>query len=215
MLTLEATGSDGTVVAIEFDVSEREGYEAPAEITEHAVEQGAAVTDNVRPGNDTLTLEAFVSNTPIVVPGTQMDGASAVTTRSGVVRVGNTNVPVTALQWSQQFDRVRGVDTLLRAWRDAGQLLTVTTSLRTLENYVIERYRLDRDAENGDGLPVVLDLKRVRLVTTQRVPVTAPRHRRGQHQQQRGAQPGRTTDTRSTLARAGDAARERLRRLRQ
>ncbi len=48
-----------------FDVTTEEQHHLKSEITEHPVEEGINVTDNVRPAADTLSLSCFISNTPI------------------------------------------------------------------------------------------------------------------------------------------------------
>jgi hypothetical protein len=48
-----------------FECVTSETAEHTATATEHNVEQGANVSDHVRPGLDKVTLEVFVSNTPI------------------------------------------------------------------------------------------------------------------------------------------------------
>jgi hypothetical protein len=49
-----------------FDQTVSEGHEATAEVTEHPVEKGSNVADHVRQNPQNLTLEMFVTNTPIV-----------------------------------------------------------------------------------------------------------------------------------------------------
>jgi len=189
VLTLEWTDGSGGPQSIDFDASERETYEGAAEVTEHVVEEGAAIADHVRAGNETATFEAWVSNTPITVPSTQMDGTTG-SLRALEVRVGTQSFSAVTLQFGGAFDRVRAVDALLRALKDAGQRLTVVSGFRTIESCVIERYHVDRDAESGTALHLSLDVKKVRVVTTQTVCVPpVPARRRGQRQQNRGAQP--------------------------
>lgn len=48
-----------------FDVTTEEQHHLKAEVTEHPVEEGINVTDNVRPEADSLSLTCFISNTPI------------------------------------------------------------------------------------------------------------------------------------------------------
>jgi len=54
-----------------FDAVLSEEHEHASEVTEHTVEQGAAVVDHVRPLARRVTLEVFVSNTPIGSPDAQ------------------------------------------------------------------------------------------------------------------------------------------------
>ena len=63
--------------AIEIDAVKTRGFESSAEVTEFPVERGAAITDHVRPLNGTLSLEGVISNTPMIIPTTQMQGITA------------------------------------------------------------------------------------------------------------------------------------------
>jgi hypothetical protein len=58
-----------TINGIWIDVSLRESHGISAELTQHAVEDGADITDHVRAMPTRLTLEGVVSNQPIEQPG--------------------------------------------------------------------------------------------------------------------------------------------------
>lgn len=193
-------------VALELDVALREGYERTAELSEHAVETGEAIADHVRPVGATITIEGLISNTPVRIPSTQMGGAAPVGTRLEVT-VGGRKIALATRGWTAPFDRVRDCDRLLAALVETGQLVRVTSGLTTVDNLVVIRYRVDRDAATGDALPVTLDLKRVRLASTRRVAV--PAVRRIQPVQARGAQP--PTDRRTALRRIGQSGENQLR----
>src|SRR5258706_15116654 len=68
---------DGRMQEIEFDAVVREVHGKTATATEHNVEKGSNISDHVRPGADTLSVEACVSNTPLKLPRTQNRGATA------------------------------------------------------------------------------------------------------------------------------------------
>ncbi len=177
---------EGETVALEFDVATTETYGASAEVTEHPVETGSAVADHVRPASDTFTVEAIVSNTPIRVPSTQMRGATRTTTVLDLP-VGREVVKVAVGQWSSTFDRVRDCHALLAALVRQGTVVSLAGSLSTEESLVLIGYRVSRTADTGGALPVTLDFKRLRRVSTARAPV--PTIRRVQVPQQRGPQP--------------------------
>ncbi len=59
-----------------LDVSVREAHGLSADVTEHPVESGADVADHIRPKQRTVTIEGVISNTPIDVPQSHMDGAT-------------------------------------------------------------------------------------------------------------------------------------------
>lgn len=165
----------GQLEQIDLDVAERQGHEKSATVTERAVEVGSVITDHVRPNQNTLTLEGWISNTPIA-PG----GA----TRGRYQRLANGGA--TTLQFPTPFDRVRDCDEVLSWMIDAGPLVDVTTTLRVYQQMLLRRYKVDRDATTGSVLPVVLEFVQPRLVETRVVP--APAERRGRARANRGGQ---------------------------
>jgi hypothetical protein len=196
----------GRIVAVTLDACTTQAHEITAEPTEHAVERGAAISDHVRPGHDSFTLEGVVSQTPVTDDGFAPSRAS---TRSVPLRNG---ASASVWGWETPWERVRAVDELLRELVVSGALVTLSTGLRPdVSDVVVTRYRADRSVTIGDAVSVTLELRRVRLVSVRRVEVPAPAQRRGQRQAQRGAQPGgQTADRRSALARALDGARSLL-----
>lgn len=205
---VDATGATG---ALEIDATPSRAWEIAAEVTEFPVEQGSAITDHIRPLNGTLSLEGVISNTPLVLPSTQMQG---VTLAPGAVTLtgGDGKARATMLQWSGVFDRVKLCDGILAGLVASATPVTLTTPLRSLEGLAIVRYKVDETPESGQALRLTLDFKALRIATTARAPV--PAVRRLQVPAQRAVQPA---DNRSFLARALDggapatAARERAR----
>lgn len=191
---IEWTDAAGAIGALEIDATKTRGFELAAEVTEFPVERGSAITDHIRPVNGTVSLEGVISNTPLTLPATQMQG---ITLTPGAVVIGDGRA--TVLQWSGVFDRVRVCDTILAGLVASGTPVRLTTSLRTVENLAITRYKVDQSAETGQALPIVLELKALRIATTQRAPV--PAVRRLQVPAGRAVQP---PDNRSFLARALD-----------
>src|SRR4051794_30438938 len=98
---IEWTPPDGgDTQVLDFDAVTSEKHDEPVEVTEHAVESGAAVSDHARPGPDTVTLECVVTNTPIVTPFFGMDGARLETQRD-TLQAGGQSVGVSVLRPTQ------------------------------------------------------------------------------------------------------------------
>ncbi len=187
MPTLLQWDDGGATVALEIDVTSSEGYELTAEVTEHPVETGSAITDHVRPNNGMVTLEGLITNTPVVVPRTQLAGRTRAP-QNVDLRIGGETVRVSLQEWSAPLDRVRECDALLAALVAAGTPVRLTASLRgTIDALVITRYKVDRTADTGKSLPVTLEMKRLRVVNTARVAV--PALRRVPPVEPRGEQP--------------------------
>lgn len=198
LLTWEDDAATNTTAgALEIDATSLIGFEAAAEVTEHPVESGPAVGDHVRPKNGTISLEGVITNTPITLPATQMNGvtiASASVTLPG----GGTAV---ARQYSGVVDRVRVCDNVLLGLTNAGAIVSLTSGLRIVDSLAITRYRVEKNTDTGHSVRITMELKRVRIATTARAAV--PLVRRARVTLERGAQPA---DNRSAAARIQDSA---------
>jgi hypothetical protein len=200
MLQLEWSDADGAQT-LEFDCVPRMGHDRASTITEHAVERGAAISDHVRPGLQSISIDAVVSGSPIRIPGTAMDGVSGGTQRVEI-RPGEY---INVLRFDRPIERRRVVDEMLQRLQARSTLITVRTDLRTIESCAIENYHVEIDDKSGDALILTLSLKQVKIVSIQRVQVPpAQTRRRTQATQQRGAQAAQTPDNRSAAARAFD-----------
>ena len=184
MMILSWTDDAGARVYLALDAGETEGYRNTAASSDNPVETGANISDNVRPDPATLTVSGWITNYPVTLPITQVDG---ITQSAAPLALASGNV--TVQKFSAPFNRVNACDELLLGLWEAGTPLTVTTRLRSLSPAVITSYGVDRKAENGEALAVTLAFKVLRLVTTQTVAVPAPAQRRGQTATNRGPQP--------------------------
>lgn len=210
MLTLlEWTDAGGAPGAIELDATKTRGWEVAAEVTEHPVEVGSAITDHIRPSNGTITLEAVIANSPLVLPSTQTRGVQL---RPYNAELPGTRERVTVVQLTGRLDRRRVCDALLAGLVRDGTPVSLTTSLRTAADLAITRYKVDEGPESGDSLVLTLELKQLRFATVARAAV--PAVRRLQVPAQRGTQAAQNS---SALFRAGrgtsrayDRAREYL-----
>jgi hypothetical protein len=203
---------NGAVVEIEFDAVLRLTPNTSSTATSHPVQKGAPISDHVRPEPLRLSVEAMVTNTPIKVPRTQMNGVTGTVTSQGMdVRIStvvgpgvrqpsSVTVPVTALRFSDKFDRVRDVYRELRAIQDASQPVSIRTmkgsddsgneveahGLEDYEDMVIVSLSAPRDAQSGSAVAFTFDAQKVRIVDTttiQTAAVNAPAKttaRRGQ-----------------------------------
>lgn len=196
LLTWEAFSSV-PAGALEIDATTLLGFETAAEIPEHPVEEGPAVSDHIRPMNGVITLEGVITNHPIILPSTQMNGA---TLASASVTLPDGS-RATAWKFSAEVDRVRACDAAIQSVIDGGALVSLSAGLRSVDGLGFARYRAERNADTGESVKVTMELRKVRIATTARAPV--PLVRRAQVQLERGAQPA---DNRTAAARLQDTA---------
>ena len=131
------------IASIWIDVSIREQHDLQAEATRHPVEEGADVTDHVRENPDTVQIEGVVTNQPIELPGSHVDGATAdesgfQLTRDAARATGTTDIRIEGEPTLGLLGLVPGVDqaaTLLRTFgpdaRSKKQLTAVVPKLIT------------------------------------------------------------------------------------
>ncbi len=178
--------------SIEFDATLSENHPSSNVVTEHPVERGVNVTDHVRPEVDRVTLEVYVTNAPIKVPRTNLDGATGGTSAlelevptTGELPIAipgigaalkgagafNRTISVKAqtLQFDE-FDRVASVYHSLKFLQETAQLLTISTSLVEYENFVIQSVTAPRQAGDGDAMKIQIEARQLRFVTTKTVP---------------------------------------------
>ena len=197
------------------DLVMAERHEHSAQVTEHAVELGSAITDHIRDSNDTLSLEVWVTNAPTITdelnargfetdleiqfptyrppfeatPGALFRKAKELGSAAVDALLGNqTPIPkkIKALAFDTPFDRIREVQDQLTTWKSAGILFQVVTSTRTYEAMVIESVSLPR--EEPGGAQFTIALKKVRIVTTSTVTAPKPQEKRGAPAVAKGAQ---------------------------
>ena len=182
VLTLLYQPFNAIIDALVLDASVKEEHLAEVEVTDHPVEQGAAVSDHARPKPEELTIEGLVSNTPL----------NFIQARRSVTSEGFT--------WttSAQTNAIRGnpgnaeaAYVTLRAMRDAPRLLTIITALRSYDNMVMTSLKIPRDKDTGDVLKFTAKFKQVRIVTNA-VTVVATKVKKAKPQQKLG---GKTTST--------------------
>lgn len=140
-----------TVDGYPLDLVETEQHDLVAEVTEHPVEDGSDVSDNVRLKPRELTFtNAIVSDTPIgaIAQDESRTGASA--------------------KFSQDaYNRLEAI------WL-ARNTVTVVTGLKKYENMILDRLTVPRDSKTSAALVFTAHFKEVRIVKNKRVTVAVP-----------------------------------------
>jgi hypothetical protein len=167
-----------------FDAVLSEEHTADAELTEHPVEEGVAIVDHIRPLADQLTLNVFVSNTPVQSlqgytgvltltvqpPGTMLSLSSLID--AGLQALGlqaefPPSINVNVLQFGSDYDFVADAFKTFKTLRDRGQLLTVVTPRAVYTNMVLHHIQMSRSPQTGSsGAQFSLGFKAVRVVSS-------------------------------------------------
>ena len=199
--------------SIIIDATISESTEIGATATEHAVEDGAAITDHVHPSLRRISLECIVSN--IIIDSSLIMGA--------VVAPNPLKLPAKREILKGAAGRIFGppeksVSQLMpQGGAIAAQLLTipkevdrVKENISKLEELVLSGTRVDILGlrlgdlydwlivgmspliENDDSVTFALDCQEIRVATVARVAAPSPQVERGRRQASRGRRPGTT-----------------------
>lgn len=207
-----------------FECVTSESAEHTATATEHGVEKGANVTDHVRPGNDRVTLEIFVSNHVLEdvngvygggIEGVELDvpvfkqklaptpGAlfNAATSALGDLISGKPSYKAQIIK-RDKANVVKDIVTMLDDWRIEGVVGKVILPWKTYESMVITKVAPSRDGGTGDAASVSVDFQEIRLVESLLVTAPKPTETRGKTMKAKGRQPSsfvRDTGPKSSL----------------
>jgi hypothetical protein len=198
---------DLSSIIVNFDLTLSEGHETTAQITEHPVEDGVVIADHIREDPDVLTLEVFVTNTPL----NDLGGRGAVFTKAlslpvyepplrplpgSLIRAIKGEIlsairpalNVSVLQFDEPFDRVREIYETLLQIKKGRVLSSAVTSIRTYESMALIGVSVPRTVETGGAASITLSLKQIRTVTTATVAAPKPAEPRGAGAQNKGGQ---------------------------
>ena len=136
---------------LQFDASLEEEHKVSVDITDHPIEDGAAISDHRIKRPIEFTLKAIITNTP----------------------------PALGAFFRYSNVATRDVDTwtLLKEASQTTALLTVKTTLDTYENMVIKEMSVPRTAALGNSLEVTITFREI--FTAESEEVVAPEEKKG------------------------------------
>lgn len=162
-------------------VVREENHELTNTVTDNPVEEGFNVSDHSRPDPEKVTLTCLVSNTPI----SRKQQTQSI--RSGQYTFKTTSEAAGAIGDTQGYALTFYRD--LKAWRDKGEILTVTTTLETYEKMGIERISIPRNVRNYDALEFTISFKKLRIVKNKLTRNVVSKDPRAQQKKSAGAKP--------------------------
>jgi hypothetical protein len=182
--TGERTLDSGSRV-LELDAVVNVSAEQHATLTERAVEGGVGV-DHKRAEQTRITVEGWVSNTPLGAP--PPGGTDA---RISATSVQQSTTGANVLQFNAEFDRVVGVFSELRRLAREPVAITLSTPTREYEEVQLVSVSAPMNVDSGrDAMLVVLEFVEVRIAETRDTEAPVPREPRGARRANRGPQQG-------------------------
>lgn len=199
-------------------------HEWSNEITVHAVEEGASVSDHTRANPDAVSMDIFISNAPLEdermvrrtyklelpdIPGPApfTPGAIEGAVTSFVSGIFTKPKSYSADLWvfDEDFDNVQDALDVLNGLRASGALLQLFTPKVSYDNMMIEKVSMSRARPDGSGASVTVSFKSVRIVQTRKTTAPDPAtHLEGTATVSKGAQQPEEKDRlKSLMAHAG------------
>lgn len=195
----------GELSLLKFDALLTEQHSATATVTEHPIERGANIIDHVRPERRHLTIEAFVTNTPIESP--DVDGARgsvrvtelspsqrtfdklANRKKASTTQFTKAVTKANVLQFDASFNRVVSVHATLSRLCREGTIVTVISPLTRYTQMCIQEISSPRDAASRNASTFTISLIEIETANSQTVDEPLPLEPRGQRSSNRGAAP--------------------------
>ena len=155
-------------LAVDAAITETAQFDA--EVSEHPVENGAAIVDHVRPKPVVVRIDGVVSDTPTT---------SAQVSRASATLGGQLDGPQNAPGYAD------AALAFLLDLRTNPRLVTIDTKRRTYDDMVLTSLTVPEDVKTGDALRFTATFRQVRQVTVRRValltatPSTKPKVKTG------------------------------------
>jgi hypothetical protein len=139
---------------LEFDAVLNENHVGNANTSDHPVEAGADLTDHIQRTPEELQLVGVVTDTPLVFLASIRAEPS--------------------IPGGDPQNRAQDSYGFLKAIKDAGQLVQVTTTLRDYANMAITGLSVIRDKDKGKSVEAALSLREILIATTEQVEAPEP-----------------------------------------
>lgn len=200
-------------VAFFFDIVTSEKATHTVSASTHPVEEGADVTDHVKPEPTNISIETFISNTPVRDPNFLYDGQvaglelsvptkektiyptpgslmnAAMSELSSALSGGPEPWKALVTKYPRAFNAPKDVLEQLLDWQERAILGKVIFPDRAYENMLITSVETSRTAETSGGLGITISFQSIRLVEAKLVDAPVPTEPRAKKKVNKGKQP--------------------------
>jgi hypothetical protein len=139
---------DFSIGVVKLDLLMGETHDRTSTITDNPIEDGAVVSDHIQNDPVNLSIEGYITNTPI-----------------SLFRNLNTLI--------NPFDRVQDVFDSLELFWEFKTILQVVTNLKVYEDMAIESLSIPKDKNGKNDLEFSIDFKKVTKLTRETVQIPA------------------------------------------
>lgn len=154
----------GKIDVLELDATIREVEEYTNEVTEFPVETGYSITDHIIHKPEKLTIDGFITNTPI--SNTNTSNPNNISGEGNRVKYA-----LETLLGLAGFDSSGVNAAVAKSVIPTPKIISVIMGLRTYNDMVIESLTVPRDKDTGETLRFTIALKRIIIVNTEYVKI--------------------------------------------
>jgi len=185
----ETTSLNVNSYTLEFDADMRRVVTSRADVTEFAVETGAALSDHKKTKPRIIQMVGRVTNTPIGnPPPSGQSSQRRITTAVRGTGAGNT------LVFSEEFDRVQDVYDALKDLVSKPIFVTLETPQEVFERVTVSSVEDIRSAPHYDGAEFNITFQEIFLAETEEVEIPIPAEPRGQNERDESANSAQDSD---------------------
>jgi hypothetical protein len=150
---------------VTIDATLREEHSTEVDVTEHPVEDGANITDHIRPQLKVLQIDGIISNTPVGLTGPVADALGIAGLATGVtLPTGLISGAIDLFKTGGVLNRAQAAFQQLQALADKAVPFTIHTPLRDYAKMAMKSLSVVRDPTIGDGIRFVAVCKEIRTV---------------------------------------------------
>ncbi len=160
---------------ITVDATLSEEHSTEVDVTEHPIEDGANVTDHIRPQLKLLKIDGIISNTSLGLTGPLADALGIASLATGVtLPTGAIGGVVDLIKTGGLLNRAQAAFQQLQELADRGQPIIIHTPLRDYASMAIKSLNIVRDPALGDGIRFLAVCREIRTVSSKTVTSLLP-----------------------------------------
>lgn len=150
----------GKIGELELDATLNETHDYANDVTSFPVESGAEISDHIKREPERITIEGFVTDTPVKFLGGQLGQNLDVTDRNRVKDSFETLMAIAGYDYPDQVDS-------RTATPNTAQIIDVVTGLRVYSNMVMTRLSIPRNNRTGKALRFTAEFTRIRFTLSE------------------------------------------------
>lgn len=154
---------------IDLDAVLQETHDMANRVTEFPVEKGAAITDHIANEPRQVSMEGFITNSPVRLLGGLLDRLVRVDVGATDTPRGGMNYAEVVFEWLERLHKSR-------------ELITIKGHFKTYSDMALVTLSVPRDANTGSAIRFMASFREVRTIASRTSTVSFPKTASGKSQ---------------------------------